>query len=378
VEPKHSGIIAPMLDPLYDAATQPEMWKVFLQKASEALRADKVAILVVSPEHQQTDVYAEVGISNEMRREVGVLSASDPWRAAMEKRRSIGWYAGFLEDELSMETFRKSSFYNETYRKHNLAWNAAAVLFMSGGAVPGLFLSRTNTNEPFGASERELLKRLVPHLRRAFKLHGAMTALRHGNAAGQHALDLIGAACISLDTHGQVLSMSRRADALVAGADTLHVNNHRLLATVTAEQGLLDACLLPACACGACNSTDPGAGAAVLHSGRGIPLYLSALPYHSSRAFLEHNPAALLFLTTPEEQGCGEHRIWQSMFGLSPAECRVAEMMKRGLDVAEISETINIKVDTVRYYQKCVYRKTAVRGQGQLIRLLTRLPSRLP
>jgi len=41
VEPKRSGITAALLDPLYDAATQPEMWKIFLQKASEVLRADK-------------------------------------------------------------------------------------------------------------------------------------------------------------------------------------------------------------------------------------------------------------------------------------------------------------------------------------------------
>jgi DNA-binding CsgD family transcriptional regulator len=53
-------------------------------------------------------------------------------------------------------------------------------------------------------------------------------------------------------------------------------------------------------------------------------------------------------------------------------------MMKQGMEVAEISEAIRIKVDTVRYYQKCIYRKSGVRGQGQLMRLLTRLPSSLP
>ena len=86
----------------------------------------------------------------------------------------------------------------------------------------------------------------------------------------------------------------------------------------------------------------------------------------------------MLFMTTPEEQGRGEHRLWQTMFGLSPAECRVAEMMKQGMEVTEISEMIRIKVDTVRYYHKCIYRKTNVRGQGQMIRLLTRLPSSSP
>lgn len=378
MEPNRPGIIAPLLDPLYDAAAQPEMWKVFLQKASEALCADKAAILVLTPGRLRTDIHAEIGFSKEMRRDVEEMAASDPWLVEMEKHRSVGWYAGCAEDQLSMEAFRKSKFYLEVYRKHNVEWSAAAMIFMPGGMMPGLTMSRSKAEQPFSARDRDLLKQLVPHLRRAFKLHGTMTALRHGNAAGQLALDLIGAACISLDAHGRVLSMNRRAAALIADAIALRIKNHRLLAGVAAEQSLLDACVLPACACGAGNSTDPGAGAVVLHSSRGTPLYLSALPCRSSRAFLETNPAALLFLTTSEEQARGEHRIWQSMFGLSPAECRVAEMMKQGMDVAEISETIKIKADTVRYYQKCVYRKTAVRGHGQLIRLLTRLPSSTP
>jgi DNA-binding CsgD family transcriptional regulator len=53
-------------------------------------------------------------------------------------------------------------------------------------------------------------------------------------------------------------------------------------------------------------------------------------------------------------------------------------MMKQGMEVAEISEAIRIKVDTVRYYQKCIYRKMDVKGQGSMMRLLTRLPSTSP
>ena len=121
-----------------------------------------------------------------------------------------------------------------------------------------------------------------------------------------------------------------------------------------------------------------GEGAVVLHSEEGRTLYVSVLPYCSEWAILDGWPAAVLFITTPEEQGQGEHRLWQMMFGLSPAECRVAEMMKQGMEVAEISEAIRIKVDTVRYYQKCIYRKMDVKGQGSMMRLLTRLPSTSP
>jgi DNA-binding CsgD family transcriptional regulator len=368
------GITTALLDPLYEAATQPELWKVFLKRASEALHADKAAILVCTPTRARTEICVDLGLTDELRHDIRRITRSNPWVAEIQKHQDTGWYSGSNDDALSMEAFRKSAFYNESFRKHQIEWVGTALVFGPGGMMPGLCVGRPSTQAPFSVDDKELLRQLVPHLRRAFKAYQAMTSLRDSNAAGQHALDLIGAACITLDSAGLVLSMNRRAKALVASAETLRVKERKLLATLTVEQSTLDACIAPACA-SLGKSLHPGVGAVVLHSVRGNALYMSVLPYHSSWSFLEDRPAALLFLTTPEEQGHGEHRLWKSMFGLSPAECRVAEMMMHGMEVTEISEAIRIKVDTVRYYQKCVYRKTAVKGQGQLMRLLTRLPS---
>jgi len=239
-------------------------------------------------------------------------------------------------------------------------------------------VSRPKTSAPFSSEDKELLRQLVPHLGRVFKVHRLVTSLHERNAAAQHALDLIGTACITLDGQGLVLSRNRRAEALLADGGILRIKDRRMLTALSVEQRALDVCVFSACAYGAGKVSDPGSGAVVLHSGKGTPVYVSVLPYHSSWSLLESRPSALVFITTPEEQGHGEHRLWQAMFGLSPAECRVAEMMKQGVEVAEISETIKIKVDTVRYYQKSIYRKTGVRGQSQLMRLLTRIPSASP
>jgi DNA-binding CsgD family transcriptional regulator len=172
--------------------------------------------------------------------------------------------------------------------------------------------------------------------------------------------------------------MNRRAESLIQDGTWLRLRDRRLLVSVAPQQKLLDDCLLKACAFGEGHSPDPGEGAVVLHSAQGRSLYVSVLPYRSNWLALDGRPSAVVFVTTPEEQGQGEHRLWQTMFSLSPAECRVAEAMKQGLEVGEISDSMRIKVDTVRYYQKCIYRKTGVRGQGQLLRLLARLPSSCP
>ncbi len=373
-----SELTKALLDPLYDAAADPELWPEFLKNASRIFRADKAAILIHAPKNESTSICVDLGVDPETRSDTERLMKVSPWMVEIQKRQADGWYSGSPEDVLPMDQFRKSMFYNELFRKHDIEWVAAAIAFCVGGWMPSFTISRPRSDVPFNDSEKHLLRRLAPHLKRVFKIHRAMGSLRSQNAAGQHALDLIGAACITLDPLGRVLQFNRRAEVLIAEESFLRTKGSRLVTTLNAEQKALDVCLLKACACGAGKSTDPGAGAIVLHSAQGKSLYVSVLPYRSNWAVMDGRPSAVLFLTTPEEQGQGEHRLWQTMFGLSPAECRVAEMMKQGMEVAEISEMIRIKVDTVRYYQKCIYRKTGVRGQGAMMRLLARLPSSTP
>ena len=373
-----SELTRALLDPLYDAAADPEMWPEFLKSATKLFRADKAAILIHSPRNESTSICVDLGVDPETRLAAEQLTKISPWMVEIQKYEAQGWYSGSPEDVLPMDQFRKSKFYNELFLKHGIEWMASSIVFCVGGWMPSFAISRPASDVPFNASEKQLLKELAPHLKRVFKIHRAMGSLRSQNAAGQHALDLIGAACVTLDPLGRVLQFNRRAKALLTEESFLRVKGSRLMAAVNAEQKALDICLLKACACGAGKSTDPGEGAIVLHSAHEKSLYVSVLPYRSNWPIMDGRPSAVLFLTTPEEQGQGEHRLWQTMFGLSPAECRVAEMMKQGMEVAEISEMIRIKVDTVRYYQKCIYRKTGVRGQGSMMRLLARLPSTTP
>jgi DNA-binding CsgD family transcriptional regulator len=320
-------------------------------------------------------VRADIGLDVAGVQAAEQLSRIDPWVHEIMKHQRHGFYCGSPEDEMPIEQFRRSRVFHDFYQKHGFEWAASAIVFSEEGAMPGLTLGRARGEPPFSASDKALLRELVPHLGRAFRIQHEYSSLRERNEAGQHALDLMGAATLTLDAVGRILSINRRAHSLIADGAVLHIEDRRLRATTRQQQRALDNCLLKACACGAGKSSDPGDGALVLESPQGRTIYLSVLPYHSTSTPLDARAAALLFLTTPEEQGQGEHRLWHKMFSLSPAECRVAEMMKQGLEANEISDAIRIKVDTVRYYQKSIYRKTGARGQGPLLRLLTRLPS---
>ncbi len=376
VDRKISEVPEVLLDPLYEAATRPELWKTFLQRASEILRADTAAIIFHDPSSARTGIKADLGFTQELRSDITRLIKFSPWMREILKYQKVGWYSGSPEDVLSMEAFRKTEFYNDLFRKHNLESMCVSLVFSPKGSFKSFAVSRQDRRASFNEADKQLMKLLVPHLARVFRVHRTVASLRQRNAAGQHALDLIGAACITLGGNTRVMSMNRRAEALISKGEVLRLKDGRLKAALTADQHVLDACILQVCRDG----SSPGASpcAVSLHSRQGSLLYISILPYHANEPYLEEledTPAALVFITTPEEQGEGEHRLWLAMFGLTPAECRVAEMMKQGSEVSEISEALKIRINTVRYYQKSIYRKTGVPGQGSLMRLLTRLPS---
>lgn len=60
------------------------------------------------------------------------------------------------------------------------------------------------------------------------------------------------------------------------------------------------------------------------------------------------------------------------LFGLSPAEGRVAASLLAGNDAALIAETLNISAETVRSHLKQAMTKTGTHSQAQLIGVLLR------
>ncbi len=208
-----------LLDPLYEAAIQPERWGDFLQKVAECLRVDTAGIVVHASDSTQTAVFADLGFSEEMRRDTEELVRFSPWVAEIQKHRPTGWYSGALDDALSMAEFRKTEFYNEFFRKYNIEWAGGAIVFGRDGAMPGLAVARSSKQDPFDTDDKELLQKLVPHLGRVFRICKAVSGLHEKNSAARHALDLIGTACITLDARGRVLSMNARAGEMISAGE---------------------------------------------------------------------------------------------------------------------------------------------------------------
>jgi DNA-binding CsgD family transcriptional regulator len=61
------------------------------------------------------------------------------------------------------------------------------------------------------------------------------------------------------------------------------------------------------------------------------------------------------------------------VFGLTPAEARLAATIANGSSIEDAAQILNVSNDTVRHQLKAVFHKTDTHRQSQLVALLARL-----
>jgi DNA-binding CsgD family transcriptional regulator len=61
------------------------------------------------------------------------------------------------------------------------------------------------------------------------------------------------------------------------------------------------------------------------------------------------------------------------LYGLTPTESRLADLLLEGIDVREMAVRLGITIETARFHLKRVLAKTGTRRQAELMRLMLSL-----
>jgi DNA-binding CsgD family transcriptional regulator len=81
-----------------------------------------------------------------------------------------------------------------------------------------------------------------------------------------------------------------------------------------------------------------------------------------------------VFINDPAEQPPSRAALLSTLYGLTPAECRLADLLLDETDLRRVAEYMRITFETARFMLKTVFRKTETHRQSQLVRLLMTLP----
>jgi len=160
---------------------------------------------------------------------------------------------------------------------------------------------------------------------------------------------------------------------VVRDGDCLRLSNGRLLATFARENRKLQQLLSDAVGLG----FGPDQSSAMLlerTSGKKA-LRVTATRFVSTINGGSMALAALVFVSDPGAVPQSRGTLMRSLYGLTPAEARVADLLLQGLDSGEAADRLALTLGTVRLQTKRVMAKTGTRRQAELMKLGLSLPA---
>ncbi|MBX9602210.1 MAG: helix-turn-helix transcriptional regulator [Bryobacteraceae bacterium] len=367
--PKQPERLEELLDLLYLAAAEPSAWPDFLTSLARVFEAHVAVFIAQRAGDLRYTVGAYTGISSEtVRRYDEYYNLVDPWFLALnnaENRPSVARGS----DLCPLPRFRRSEFYNDY-------WKQSASLYQIGmfqgdpDSSAVLSLHRARTQQDFTDENLRLLRRLLPHFRRALAVHRKVVDLNSSLAHVAGAVNALDVALVGLGPQRRIRFRNGAAEALLRAGDFLVERNGRLV--LRDSQAELHLHRLLAAAATRSLSTLPGGFLNVSHAGRS--LLLTVLPAHRYAAVGADPLAALLLIIDPDARPKSRSLLLSQLFHLTPAESRVVMLLLEGLDPNAIAARTHTTAGTVRFQLKAVYRKLGVARQSQLIRLVSRIP----
>jgi DNA-binding CsgD family transcriptional regulator len=189
---------------------------------------------------------------------------------------------------------------------------------------------------------------------------------------------------IVLDRNASIISRNRAAQIMLEKGDGLISNGPSFTAVRAAERSLLSKAIGRAVVANGPSfqgTVDPST--LLISRSERLPLTVSIVPAKLLLDALDVSlndsdklPAAVVIVADPETPLADSIRRVCKVYGLTPAETRLAELLVDGLTLSEIADAMELKLSTVRVYLKQVFSKTGVHRQPMLIRML--LTARIP
>jgi DNA-binding CsgD family transcriptional regulator len=387
-----------LLGGLYDAAATPELWPEFLQDLRQTGNADKAYVLAVGPD-SRVDLSIQLGFdATALADYARHFVNADPILDGFEDAQAVhGDWIGNSESVLPDNQLHRSELFNDFMKPNGVAYHCGATLSgLAPGTVAGICMLRTEHAGIFEPEMIALLTILAPHVKRALTLHKTLQVARMEGALLRQSMETVDLAIISVDCTGQLLNITRAAQNILDTRDGLVLEGKSLRALIPAERRRLSDLISGAAAtgsgsrnprivhCSAANTSQagnsahwtPASGGAILISRRSPkrPLQVVVTPFHSSNTFLDAQPSALVFLSDPDATPASRSSIMRTLYGLSPTECRLTDLLAAGNELATAADRQTMTVQTARFHLKSIFRKTGTNRQTDLVRLILGLP----
>jgi DNA-binding CsgD family transcriptional regulator len=376
-------VILELVGRIYDAGLDPEQWPSFLKRLADVARGTS-AVIYMNVSFKASNVAAAIRLDPHYlslyEKHYVKVNALTPRALKVIPEGGVTTRLMVCSDE---ELF-KMEYDNDFLRPLDVFHSLNGLIFHRESASSHIDVFRPKSAESFDDQDLDLLKTLLPHLRRALSVHQRISTLEGRQKASEDAIDRLPMGVIVQNSGGQnsggkVISMNWAARAILGQKDGLSVNGHGLKALTKQEDQKVQAMIAEACQTSL--GTGLGSGGAMSISRpslrRPYALLVSPLSLDYSLFGMREGKVAV-FIADLDAQTEPLDEVLRSVFGLTRAESKVAALLAQGKSLQQACEELFVSCETGRTHLKRIFSKTETSRQGELIRLILKCPAPPP
>jgi DNA-binding CsgD family transcriptional regulator len=271
----------------------------------------------------------------------------------------------------SRQAFLASEWYADYCRPLNISQGIGATIHKDSMVTSNVAIFAGDDRAEFGGEEIALLKALMPHMQRALKIHMhlAEASLKQGEFV--EAMEPLAVGVILVTASRQILFANRSARRLLDNRDGLMIDRQGLRAMRSRETNALS--VLIGCTVGSYGQgqSQSSGGLNITRPNGRRALQVQVSPIRPQQSLhLGERAVAAIYVTDPEQVSERPEVVLIRLYGLTPAEAKVAALIVRGMSARQAAEGLAISYNTVKSHLKRVFAKTGTKRQGDLIRLI--------
>jgi len=361
-----------LIDLIYEAALDNDLWPGVLIKLADAMGAAQVAM-------PSMDLRANVVATIAPRFDPDLLTSWKEYWAFRDPvlARAIGRPAGeiyTLDSLMPREEFAATPVFNELWRpaEYSLA-TLGANLLVEDQFTSLICFSNAPGNDSLTARQMLIFQAVLRHLTRALRINRRLWELEIKHVAATERFDAFSQGALLADAWGRVVRANAAAKAMLDKGSGIILDKGRLAAAGCPDllQRLIASCALTTPAAGG-----PGGELKIPRELPMLPLVVTVTPLRSKVRLADvpwigvGSPVAIVTVSDPDLDRRRREKNLRSRFSLTSAESRLAVEILKGDGRAAAARRRGISDSTAKTQLASIFEKTGTHRQAELIRLL--------
>jgi DNA-binding CsgD family transcriptional regulator len=359
----------PLVEKIYSATLQPDLWSAVLDGLAERVGAVGSALFI-----QRNGNWLGWRASRSLEPAASELTAQFIFAdKPLPQRLKDMNRPGFVADHeiCEAEEFKQYAFYKGFCEPCGLLHTAATVINLPMHDLLFLFTTRAKDRSPFSVEELDHLNVFRPHIARA----GMLTA-RLGfekMRSFTDAFSSISLPAVIIDPDCNIIAKNSRIDECAGfikqrSDAVLEFNSPGSTKILKETAKLLDKRISSSAK--SIPIASPDDAHAIAHI---IPVgseYAGFFDWQSVSSKFFHSACCSVIITPVSPTHGPDKALLRALFDLTPAEIKVAEEILHGHNTGKIAGSLGVTQETVRTHLKRIFMKTGVQSQAQLVSVL--------